>query len=125
MCFRCDLELNIEGAPFTGGAVYPDSTAMSVDDFPHQGEAEPGPADDAAIGIVDPVKIFKDLFTQFRRYPHPFVLYPHDDTLLFPICSYGYRTPCRRILDGVGNEIDQHLVQLPGISQNLGQVRSG
>ena len=94
-----------------------DGAAHHIHDVLGDGHAQAGALDPAHGGASLPLKGIEDLFRKFRAHADAVVLDP--DLILLPVLPGprklsepdGDRSACRGELDGVGQQIQQHLIQ--------------
>src|SRR6266540_2268810 len=100
-----------------------DLTAHSSHELAADVEAEAGAADAARQIRIEPVELLEDPLVLVDGDPEPFVLDREADPVVVPLESNVDPAAARGVLDGVLDEIRQHLADLLAVAGRVGQPR--
>jgi hypothetical protein len=117
-------ESEVEGGAFAQGAGGPDVAAVLGDDGAADGEAEAGAAHGAGVGGVDLLEALEDLLELVGGDAAAVVLdfdegFLVGDVLGDQLDLAGDGRRRRRELDGVGDEVDEHLEDAVGVGPDM------
>ena len=93
---------------------------MGLDHLPHQCQPQTDPPRDPPVTVIHPIKPLENPPQRLRRNPHAPIL--HTDGHHRPLlgCPQHYLAPLGGILDGIGEQVIQHLLQSLRVTLNIG-----
>src|SRR5262249_27312327 len=101
-------KLHLKRRTFARRRDHPDTAAMHLDDLLGDGEAEPRAALGLGKGAVDLMELLEDPILLIKRYAGPSVCH-RDGEMAIPRARGDAHLTGVGELDGVANEIEQHL----------------
>src|SRR5262249_22716826 len=110
-CSGGDWHHEKEGAALAQDALNPNRPVVGLNNLLDECQSQPGSPNMACLVVLHAEKLAEEFWQGLRRNAKPLVCHPHQHLRTIQARSHGYGAAVRRELDGIGEQVGEHLTQ--------------